>query len=178
MIETADSDTAAKVNLTAFNVIAAAFLATASVVAHVYLIPVHVPLREGIDQGLTARFMPRLAAWATLILAVLLLLELGLRHLRGAGPLAEDNEDNDVQQFGKREIGNVAILSAGSAVYVALLYAFGFHIATAVTLLTCFWAGGLRSPVWLAVLAISFPYALQQALWYGLYVIVPQGSFF
>ena len=178
MTDRADSGEAAPADLTTFNLVAAALLVVASLVAHLYLIPVHVPLREGVDQGLSARFMPRLAAWATLILAGLLLLELVLRHLRGAGPLAEDNEDNELQQFGPREASNALLLAAASGLYIALLFYFGFHIATALALFACFWAGRFRNPIWLAILAIGFPFALQQALWHGLYVIVPQGYIF
>ena len=177
MSDRADSGGAVTADLTTFNLVAAAFLAAASLVALLYLIPVHVPVREGLDQGLSARFMPRLAAWAALILSVLLLLELSLRRMRGAGPMAEDNEDNEMQGFGIREGSNVLLLSAGSVVYVALLYVFGFLVATAVVLLACFWAGGLRNPIWLAVLGIGFPYALERALWHGLYVIMPAGIF-
>ena len=122
--------------------------------------------------------MPRVAAWATMALGILLLIELGLRHLRGRGPLLEDNEDNERQGFGMREGSNALLLAAGSAIYVALLFVFGFLIATAVTLFACFWAGGLRNPIWLAILAIGFPYALESALWQGLHVFMPRGYIF
>ena len=178
MSDRVDSGEGAPADLTRFNFVAAALIIAVSLVALLYLIPVHVPLRQGMDQGLSARFMPRLAAWATLILAGLLLLELVLRRLRGSGPLAEDNEDNELQQFGHREASNALLLAAGSGLYIALLFYVGFHIATALALFACFWAGRFRNPIWLAILAIGFPYALQQALWHGLYVIVPQGYLF
>ncbi len=163
--------------LTRFNLAAAAFFIMTAIFALYYLIPVHVPLRSGIDQGITAQFMPRLAAWATLILAGLLFLEVVVRRRRGLAPLEEDNENNEQQGFGPRERSNVLILVAGSATYLALLYVFGFLISTAVMLFACFWAGKMRNPIWIALLCIAFPYALQSALWHGLYVIMPTGLF-
>ena len=178
MSDGAEQGVVTKLDLTAFNLAVSALLIAASLFALLYLIPVHVPVRDGLGQGLSPRFMPRLAAWATLILAGLLLLEIGLRHLGGRPALEEDNEDNEDQGFSWHEGSNALVLAAGSAVYVGLLFVFGFHIATATALLVCFWVGGLRNPIWLAILAVGFPYALQQALWHGLYVIVPQGAIF
>ena len=164
-------------DLTGFNLAAAAFFIMAAIFALFYLIPVHVPLRSGLDQGLTAQFMPRVAAWSMLILAGLLFLEVTVRRQRGMTPLEEDNEDNEQQGFGPRERSNVLILVAGSATYIALLYVFGFLISTVIMLFACFWAGKMRNLVWLALLCIAFPYALQRALWHGLYVIMPAGQF-
>ena len=161
--------------LTQFNLIAASVLMAASVFALVYLIPVHVPLRAGLDQGLSARFMPSLAAWFGLALSGLLLLEIGHRYLRGRGPMSEDNEDNERQGFARREIGETFMLSAGAAAYMVLLYLFGFLPATSVALLVCMWAGRFRNFAWLAVLCLALPYLLQKALWHGLYVILPGG---
>ena len=163
--------------LTGLNLAAAVLFIMAAIFALFYLIPVHVPLRSGTDQGLTAQFMPRVAAWATLILAGLLFLEVVVRRQRGLAPLEEDNEDNEQQGFGSREASNVLILVAGSATYVALLYVVGFLISSAVMLFACFWAGKMRNLIWLSLLCIAFPYALQRALWHALYVIMPAGLF-
>ena len=165
------------VDLTNFNLVAAATLLIASLIAIFYLIPEHVPLRNGLDQGLSARFMPQLAAYSTLALSLFLCFEIGFRKYHNHAPLLEDNEDNEQQGFGRRECANALLLSAGLVAYMLLLYLFGFLLATSAILLACIWAEGIRNPVWLFLLGVAFPYLLQQALWHGMHVYMPTGIF-
>ncbi|WP_306113861.1 MULTISPECIES: tripartite tricarboxylate transporter TctB family protein [unclassified Roseovarius] len=164
-------------DLSTFNIAASVCLATLSLFALAYLIPVHVAVRDGSGQGLSAQFMPRLSAIAVLVLSLSLLAGVVLRRVRGLEAIAEDNEDNEIQGFGQREISNTVLLALGCAGHVVLLQYVGFVIATSLTLAACMWFGGFRKPVWLLILCVGFPIALKQILWSALYITVPTGMF-
>ena len=164
-------------DLSMFNIAASACLAALSLFALYYLIPVHVAVRGGLDQGLSAQFMPRLSAIAVLVLSLSLFAGVVFRRIRGLEGIAEDNEDNEVQGFGGREISNTLLLALGCAGHVALLHVAGFLIATSLTLAACMWFGGFRKPLWLLILCVGFPFALKQLLWSALYISVPAGLF-
>ena len=138
-----------------------------------YLIPEHVPVPKGIDQGLSARFMPRVAAAALTLFAFVLGLDVLIRRARGLAPIAEDNEDNDEQGFGSRESVNALALLAGAGVYVGLLSTAGFVIASALGLAACLCLGGVRKWWLVAALSIGLPLALTQLLWWGLTIQMP-----
>ncbi|MGB7321116.1 MAG: tripartite tricarboxylate transporter TctB family protein [Albidovulum sp.] len=164
-------------DLSRFNIIAALVLLASGLLALFYLIPTHVMVREGLDQGLSPRFMPRFSASAIMVLSLILLLGVLWRRVKGLGAIVEDNEDNESLGIGVHELKNAGLLVVGSAAYTALLYLGGFLIATGLTLAVCFWAGGIRNPLWLALVCLALPFALEQALWRALYVILPTGIF-
>ena len=160
-------------DLTIFNLIAASVLIGAGSVALIYLIPAHVPVPGTGDQGLSARFMPTLAAAVTTMLAVILGANVLIRMLRGQPPMAEDNEDNDVQGFGIAETLNALALLAGSAVYLVLLQQLGFVVASGLGLFACMYLGGLRNWWVLVGIPVIIPFALAQMLWHALFIILP-----
>jgi hypothetical protein len=172
-----NKDVVGSSDLTTFNIIAASCLIAIGCLCLFYLIPFHVAIREGVEQGLSARFMPRVAILSVLVLSIALIAGIVIRRTRGLGAIAEDNEDNEIQGFGKRELTNAVLLAAGSAVYVVLLHVFGFLIATPLTLAACMWFGKFRNPFWLLGLSIGFPIFLQQVLWKALFITLPAGIF-
>ena len=143
-------------DLTKFNLVASVVLTAVGLLALFYLIPFQIPAAKGLDQGLSARFMPTLAAGTLAALAVLLGMNVFVRMLRGQPPLAEDNEENDAQGFGWRESVNAIILIVGSAGYVALFSSLGFVAASAIGLLVCLLIGGVRNWVVLAFVLHRF----------------------
>lgn len=160
-------------DLTVFNLIAAAVLIAAGAVALLYLIPAHIPKPSGLDQGLSARFMPTLAAATMTALAVIVGANVLIRRLGGLPPMAEDNEDNDIQGFGIAETLNAMALLAGSAVYLAMLQYLGFVVASAIALFVCMYLGGVRNRLILISVPIAVPVAVSQLLWHALYIILP-----
>lgn len=165
-------------DLTVFNLIAGAVLIAVGAVTLLYLIPAHVPIPKSGDQGLSARFMPTLAAVVTTGLATILSANVLIRLLRGKPPMAEDNEDNDIQGFGIAETLNALALLAGSAVYLVLMLELGFVVASAVGLFACMYMGGVRNWLILASVSTMAPVILTQLLWHALFIILPPFPYF
>ena len=162
-----------KRDLSTFNLAASVVLTLLGVFSLAFLIPGHVPVPTGLDQGLSARFMPTVAAGALTLLAALLGLTVLIRRVRGRAPIAEDNEDNDEQGFGAKEAVNTVALLAGAGVYVGALSTAGFVVSSALGLAACLWLGGVRQWWLVAALGIGLPLALAQILWWGLTIQVP-----
>lgn len=173
-----DDDNDDKTNLTAFNIVASTLLTLLGIFALVYLIPDHVPAPTGLDQGLSARFMPYVAVSTLTMLAFVLGLNVFIRKVRGLGPIPEDNEDSDEQGFGPKEAVNTVVLLVGSAAYVGLLTAAGFVVSSAVGLAACFYLGRIRNWWLIAAVSIGIPLALTQLLWWGLTIQVPAFPYF
>ena len=167
------SDENDKPDLTTFNLAASAVLTLLGVFSLAFLIPGHVPVPTGLDQGLSARFMPNVAAAALTILALVLGLKVLVRRVRGLAPISEDNEDNDEQGFGAKEAVNTVALLIGAGVYVGLLSTAGFVVSSALGLAACLWLGRVRNWGLVAALSIGLPLALAQILWWSLTIQVP-----
>jgi len=165
-------------NLTTFNLVAAVILVLFGIFSLGYLIPGYVPASAVHDQGLGARFMPTVAASALTLLACILGLNVLLRKFRGLAPILEDNEDNDLQGFGRRESFNTVALILGTAVYVGLLSTAGFVIASALGLAYCLHLGGNRNWLLIGILSVGFPFLLAQLLWWALTIQLPVFSLF
>jgi hypothetical protein len=162
-----------KSDLTTFNIAASTVLTLLGIFSLVYLIPDHVPGPTGLDQGLSARFMPYVAVGALTMLAFILGLNVFIRRVRGLGPIPEDNEDSDQQGFGSKEAVNTVALLVGSAAYVGLLITTGFVVSSAVGLAACLYLGRIRNWWLIGALSIGIPLALTQLLWWGLTIQVP-----
>ncbi len=162
-----------KTDLTTFNLVASGILTLLGVFSLAFLIPGHVPVPTGLDQGLSARFMPTVAASAMTVLALILGCTVLIRQLRGRAPISEDNEDNDEQGFGAKEIANTFALLAGAGVYVWLLSTVGFVVSSALGLVACLWFGGVRRWWLIVVLSVGLPLAVTQLLWWSLTIQVP-----
>lgn len=165
-------------DLTTFNLVASAALVLFGLLALFYLIPEHVRASAADDQGLSARFMPTVAASAFTLLAAILGLNVLVRMLRGLPPFIEENEDNDVQGFGRRECLNTLALLSGTAVYVGLLSTVGFIVASTLGLATCLYLGANRNWLLIAGLSIGLPLLLVQLLWWLLTIQVPVFTLF
>ena len=160
-------------SLTTFNLVASALLILFGIFCLAYLIPNHVPASAVHDQGLSARFMPTVAASALTLLAFILCSNVVIRHIRGLDPILEDNEDNDIQGFGQQEIRNTVALIIGVSVYVGLLSTLGFVIASAIGLAVCLFLGGNRNWLLIGAISVGLPLMLAQALWWLLTIQVP-----
>ena len=165
-------------DLSRFNLIASATLVGVGLLTLLYLIPAHIPAARALDQGLSARFMPTLAASVLTMLAFLLGVSVILRRARGQPPLDEDNEDNEIQCFGLRETVNALILLAGAGVYVVLFQAIGFVAASALALFACLLLGGVRNWLLLGLVSLGLPLAISELLWRALLIIMPPFPFF
>ena len=165
-------------DLTAFNVIASTILTLFGMYVLYYLIPGYIPVPEGIDQGLSARFMPTVAIGALTFFSFLLGLNIFIRKVRGLGPIPEDNEDNEEQGFGLRELTNTLLLLFGSALYVAMLSTVGFVLASSFGLMVSLYLGKVRNWILIAVVSIGIPLALSQLLWWGLTIQLPAFQLF
>ena len=172
-----DDQPGGSTDLTAFNLIAAALLTGFGLICMLVVIPGHVPASSGIDQGLSARFMPYLAAASFTVLSAMLGLAVLYRKLRGLGAIREDNEDNDRQGFGPRECLNAGILLLSSAAYVWLLSIAGFVLASALALFLCLFAAGVRNWALLIAVGAGIPFFISHALWWGLKIAVPKSAF-
>lgn len=172
-----DDDDDDKTNLTTFNIAASTVLTLVGILSLVFLIPDHVPAPAGLDQGLSARFMPYVAVSALTMLALILGLNVFIRRVRGLGPIPEDNEDSDEQGFGPKEAVNTIALLIGSAAYVGLLTTTGFVVSSAVGLAACFYLGHIRTWWLVALVSVGIPLALTQLLWWGLTIQVPAFPF-
>ena len=167
MTETGQSD------LTRFNLVASGLLICLGLFAIFWLIPNYVPIKLDQTYGLSAAFMPRLAAIAVVLLTLLHAART-LWHLRGAGKtLEEESEDNEHLSFGCIESINLAFFALGSGVYVVLLGLIGFIFASALALVFLLFLGGVRNPLLTLPLALGLPTALDQVLWYALTVRLP-----
>ena len=160
-------------DLTRVNLISGLSLVAIGLLAVLWLIPVYVPVEEGISAGLSPAFMPRLAAAAVVLLGAGIVAS-AVRQLssRGAGA-QEESEENETLAFGRPEIVNLLALAAVSTAYMLLFVYGGFVASCALLLAFAIYVTGFRRIVPLLAIALCFPIALEQILWHALDIPLP-----
>lgn len=172
------TDNDQQTDLTTFNLVASTILTIFGVFTLAYLIPTHIPEPTGIEQGLSAQFMPTVAVGTMTLLSSILGLNVFIRRVRGLEPIPEDNEDNDDHGFGLTDAINTGFLLFGSAIYIGLLSTSGFMISTVIILVFCFYLGRIRNWLLIGALSLGVPFVLTKILWWGLTVQLPASPFF
>ena len=139
--------------------------------ALLWLIPTHVPSRH--DPGdLPPSLVPFLSA---VVLGVTGLL-LGISAWRKRKIPADGTKMNEAAEtmgFGRKELGNLLLLSAAAGGYWLLMKLAGFEAASGALIAAGMWYGGMRKLWVVGVSAVAMPVLVSQVCWHALNIQLP-----